>query len=168
MTAPFTELKGSVEAESSALQDLLEVLEAEREILLKPGVEGLEALLERKTALVARVSELTRQRYSVLAASGFAADEQGMQACVSVSSGDPASEDPARAELETAWKALGATAQKIKSGNQFNGQLVLRLLARNRDLLAVFGMAAKEGGGLYGPDGRASHFGKSLRHFPTG
>jgi flagella synthesis protein FlgN len=163
MSGLLAELQDGFEAESAALQGLLDVLEAEREILLKPGVEGLDVLLERKTAAVNQVSALTQQRYSLLAASGFTADEQGMQACLS-----GFSENPAGCELERTWKALGAMAQKVKTGNQSNGQLVSYLLGRNRELLTVFGLAAREGGGLYGPDGRTSQFGKSLRHFPTG
>ncbi|QFY42427.1 flagellar protein FlgN [Candidatus Methylospira mobilis] len=164
MVALLAELQGGLKAESAAVQDLLDVLEAEREILLKPGVDGLDSVVARKNAMVMQVSELTRQRYSLLVASGFSSDEDGMKACVSVFSGDPAC-----GEVEQAWKALGAIAQKVKKCNEFNGQLVSRLLARNQDLLAVFGMATQRGGGLYGPNGRAGQFISPVRRdFSTG
>lgn len=157
------ELQTKVDEERAALRDLMELLEAEREALLSPGVEGLDALSERKTGVARRISALTHQRYTMLADAGCTADEKGMQTFLANPPGGPPME-----ALIAAWKELGALSRNVKAYNQFNGQLVSGLMARNRDLLAVFGMAAQEGGGLYGPDGRSSRFGKSIRHPTTG
>lgn len=143
---------GSLDAELKATHDLLRLLKQEQQQLIEADVEGLTALTEEKTSIVAHLSALANARHAALAHAGFPPQEEGMQAWL----GSPA----ATAGATRAWSELLALAQAGKELNRTNGLLIGKHLARNQNALNVLRGNA-QGGNFYGPDGQTTMGGTS-------
>ena len=99
-------------AERRAVGSLVTLLRSEQGCLSQASVLALSTLTPEKAALVADVSELTRQRHRALADAGYAPDDLGMRAWLNSDAGR--SSDKAWAEtldlLRTAQELNMSTA----------------------------------------------------------
>ncbi len=132
--------------ENRAARMLLDLLKKEQAQLVAADIDALTALTEEKTRLVTRMSELAASRHQALAAAGFAATEEGMQAWLDNS------------QLPTArqsWKELLELARAAKDINRSNGLLIGKHLARSQSALDVLKGGA-QGQALYGPNGQST------------
>lgn len=125
---------------------LLDLLKKEQSQLVAADITALTALTEEKNQLLARMSELAAERHAALAAAGFAATEQGMQAWL-----DTLQPPTAR----QSWKELLDTARSAKEINRSNGLLIGKHMARNQSALNVL-KGGQQGQALYGPDGQSA------------
>ena len=132
-----------LDAESSALQSLLAVLQQEQTLLSAGDVEAHTGLLEDKATQVAELSRLADERHRALGKLGFPASESGMQHWLALSP------DCTRAE----WASLMSLARAAHETNRVNGLLLGQLQSRNRQALAALGLGAASG--LYGASGQA-------------
>jgi flagella synthesis protein FlgN len=132
--------------ENRTARMLLDLLKQEQARLVAADIDALTALTEEKTRLVARMSELAKERHTALADAGFAATEQGMQAWLD-------SLQPATARQS--WKDLLELAKAAKEINRSNGLLIGKHLARNQGALNVLKGGA-QGQALYGPNGQSA------------
>lgn len=132
--------------ENRTARMLLELLKKEQSQLVAADIDALTSLTEEKNRLVSRMSELATERHAALAAAGFAATEQGMQAWL-----DSLQPPTAR----QSWKELLEVAQAAKEINRSNGLLIGKHLARNQGALNVL-KGGPQGQALYGPNGQSS------------
>lgn len=131
--------------ELTAATSLLKVLEQEQACLVQGDVEGVSRLTGDKANIVARMTELARRRHRALGATGFAADESGMQNWLKDSS----------TGATASWTALLDTAQKAKDLNRTNGLLIGQQMARNQAALNIL-QGNQQGSAIYGPNGQSA------------
>ncbi len=141
----------SLPQEQHAARVLIDLLQQEQAALISADIESLTMITERKTPVVAQMSELATKRHRALAALGHAASEIGMQAWVETRHLG----HPAQSQAAAAWTALLAMARQAKEINRVNGLLIGSHLARNQSALNVLRVQSG-GGNFYGPDGQAS------------
>ncbi|HCY62957.1 MAG TPA: flagellar protein FlgN [Oxalobacteraceae bacterium] len=125
---------------------LLDLLQKEQAQLIAADINALTSLTEEKARLVARMSELAAERHTALAAAGFAATEEGMQAWLD-------SLQPST--VRQSWKELLDLARAAKDINRSNGLLIGKHLARNQGALNVL-KGGPQDQALYGPNGQSS------------
>ena len=138
-----------VTEEQAAAAEFSKVLAEEQAALLAgPLLDELPLVIDRKAALIARLSELALQRERCLQALGLEAGRAGMLSAIQL--------DP---RLATIWEDLVQQATQARSRNTTNGMLVrtrleynLRALNVLRDACGMTPMA------VYGPDGRMPAF----------
>jgi len=108
----------------------------------------LPRIVDRKSALIARLSELTQQRERCLSALGYGTGRPAMLMAVQ--------RDP---RLKPIWEDLVRHATQARSRNVTNGMLVRTRLDYNQRALNVLrdacGISPVR---IYGPDGRMSQF----------
>ncbi|MBC7512976.1 MAG: flagellar protein FlgN [Herminiimonas sp.] len=141
----------SLPQEQQAARVLIDLLQQEQAALISADIDSLTMITERKTPVVAQMSELATKRHRALATLGHAASEIGMQAWVE-------SPQPGQAEhtqAAAAWTALLAMARQAKEINRVNGLLISSHIARNQSALNVLRVQTG-GGNFYGPDGQAT------------
>lgn len=134
-------------AEASAFGDFLGLLREEAMALETRDIDAVVQLSTAKTQRVAVLNALAARRVAFLAASGFAADRDGMLRWLETDGG------PERSTLAAAWRALLDTAREAQTLNQANGLLIEARLQTNQRLLAAMGSAPQPT--LYGPDGQS-------------
>jgi len=142
-----TSLADNLDAEHIAAQELLNLLKEEQAHLIRINVEQLGRLIEEKSILANRMSELAAHRNTLLAEAGFEASESGMRAWVD-------SVAPTSAITEK-WKALLAVAATAKEENRVNGLLLSQHMTRTQSSLNVL-QANAQGGTFYGPNGQSA------------
>lgn len=135
--------------EQAAASDFANLLEEEQATLLSGAVlDVLPHIVDRKSALIARLAELTQQRERCLAALGYGNGRPAMLKAVA--------QDP---RLKPIWEDLVRHATQARSRNVTNGMLVRTRLDYNQRALNVLrdacGMTPVR---VYGPDGRMSEF----------
>lgn len=140
-TAPSASLAQEFECGSA----LLKLLQQEQELLISADAEGLNAAVEEKSRLVARLAELTGQRHMALAACGLEASEAGMQAWY----------DAGASDARDTWERLLELAHGAKELNRINGMLIGQHLSRTQTALNVL-RGAPAGSSMYGPDGQTT------------
>lgn len=138
-----------VTEEQAAAAEFAAVLAEEQAALLAgPLLDELPAIVERKSALIARLSELALQRERCLQALGHDTGRPGMLRAIEQDS-----------RLATIWDDLVRHATQARSRNVTNGMLVRTRLDYNQRALNVLrdacGIAAAA---VYGPDGRMPAF----------
>ncbi|RJG01184.1 flagella synthesis protein FlgN [Noviherbaspirillum sedimenti] len=136
----------SLHEENRTARMLLDLLKQEQTQLIAADIDALTALTEEKTRLVARMSELATGRHQALAAAGFTATEQGMQAWL---------DSLQAATVRQSWQELLDLARAAKDINRSNGLLIGKHLARNQGALNVLKGGA-QGQALYGPNGQSA------------
>ncbi len=147
MEAFGTSPAGSLIEEHKAATQLLLLLQQEQTHLVDANIEGLSALTEEKSKIVARMTELAKWRHRTLGAAGFEATESGMQAWLASSS--------EHAAAGKTWTELLAVARSAKELNRTNGLLINRHMTRNQNALNIL-QGTPQGSNFYGPDGQAS------------
>jgi len=132
--------------ENRMAHELLDLLKKEQAQLIAADIDALTNLTEEKSRLVARMSELAANRHQVLAVSGYAGTEAGMQAWLE-------SRQPGAAHQS--WQELLQLAKAAKEINRSNGLLIGKHLARNQSALNIL-TGGPQGQALYGPDGQSA------------
>jgi flagellar biosynthesis protein FlgN len=136
--------------EQTVAAEFSDLLEEEQATLLSGSVlEVLPHIVDRKSALIARLSELTRQRERCLTTLGYGAGRPAMLKAVE--------EDP---RLKPIWDDLVRHATQARARNVTNGMLVRTRLDYNQRALNMLRDACGIAPPLkvYGPDGRVSAY----------
>ena len=147
MEAFGTSPAGSLNEEHKAAAQLLQLLKLEQNHLVEADIDGLTALIEEKSKIVMRMTELAKWRHRTLGAIGFEPAETGMQAWLASSA--------AHATAGKSWTELLAVAQSAKELNRTNGLLINRHMTRNQNTLSIL-MGNPQGSNVYGPNGQAN------------
>jgi flagellar biosynthesis protein FlgN len=134
-------------SELEAANALLQLLKQEQAHLIEANVDGVSALTEEKSKLVARMGELALQRYRGLAAAGFQAGEAGMR--------DWLQTPAASTQSNQTWNELLQIAATSKELNRTNGLLIGQYMARNQTALNIL-WGNRPGDTIYGPNGQAT------------
>jgi flagella synthesis protein FlgN len=148
-TSPITTLR----EEQQVMQDLRSLLEQEQHYLMKAVIEKLEDVAAQKSKLVTRMAQLSSQRHSALAAAGFPAQEEGMEAWLAVA------EEPEAARL---WSGILALTREAKEFNRLNGMLINKQMAYTQGALNAL-RPPPQSGQIYGPSGQTSNSNSSRR-----
>jgi len=136
----------NLQEECRLTEQLIELLKQEQAQLVKADIEGLIAVTEEKSRIVAEISVTTNRRYRALANAGFDAREGGMRAWLNASVGTT--------EVNRRWQKLLQLAQTVKNLNNTNGLLISKHMTRNQKALNV--LQGNLGGNLYGPNGQST------------
>jgi flagellar biosynthesis protein FlgN len=136
--------------ELDAARQLMNLLKQEQTQLVEADIEGLSALVEQKSVLISRMSELATLRLNALAEAGFAAEEASMQKWLDSS----AAASGNRAATKKAWDELLKLIQSAKEMNRTNGLLIGTHMSRNQTALQV--LQGSQGSQVYGPDGQTN------------
>jgi flagella synthesis protein FlgN len=107
-----------LKTEQQLSAQLLEILLAEREVLVKSEGEMIMAMAKKKQPLTAQLEQLGRQRDSILQSEGFSANKEGLYAFVE--NQEPNQQMLLNQEL----KLLKTTALACRDNNQVNGGIV--------------------------------------------
>lgn len=141
----------SLDQEAHAVSQLIELLEQEQSQLIHANIGQIQILLKEKHALLQTLGTATHQRYQLLAASGYSANETGMSDWLA---------QHAPKSMQSTWTAMQQTLLKAKELNRLNGILINKHFARNQQRLAAL-QQQSETGHLYGPNGQTT---SSLQH----
>lgn len=133
-------------AERRAVGSLVTLLRSEQGCLSQASVLALSNLTPEKAALVADVSELTRQRHRALADAGYAPDDLGMRAWLNSPAGRPS---------DKAWAETLDLLRSAQELNRVNGLLIGQQLSRSQRLFNALQSAVRPAA-LYGRNGRAA------------
>ena len=136
--------------ELDAARQLLNLLKREQTQLVEANIEGLSALVEQKSALINRMSELAGARLNALAQAGFTAEEVSMQKWLDSQKSKPDSQ----ATASKTWDELVTLIRSAKEMNRTNGLLIGTHMSRNQTTLQV--LQGNQGSQVYGPDGQTS------------
>jgi flagella synthesis protein FlgN len=147
MHSSDTSPANSLNEEHKATRYLIQLLKQEQAQLIEADIEGLIALTEEKSKVVAQITELTKLRYQALAAAGFAPREAGMKAWLKDSA--------ATATANKSWTELLELARAAKELNRTNGLLINKHMLRNQTALNVLRGNAQDSN-FYGPDGQST------------
>jgi len=141
---------GGLAQELDATRQLLDLLKQEQGQLVEANIEGLSALVEQKSALIIRMSELAGARLNALAEAGFSAEEASMQKWLD----SPKSKPGNQAAAKKTWEELVTLIRSAKEMNRTNGLLIGTHMSRNQTTLQV--LQGNQGSQVYGPDGQTS------------
>ncbi len=139
-------------AEQQENRRLLALLQSEQALLISAKIDGLTAIIEEKSTVVARMTELAERRYHLLKHDGFAASEDGMQ--VWLKSPDVAD------QTRELWRSMLDTARAGKEINRTNGMLINKQMMHGQNALNILRGHSGETS-FYGPNGQATSFGSS-------
>jgi len=149
VTSPMTTLH----EEQQVMQNLRDLLEQEQRYLMKAVIEKLEEVASQKSTLVTQMSQLSSQRHGALAAAGFAAREEGMDAWLATAV------EPGAADL---WRAVLKLTREAKELNRLNGMLINKQMAYTQGALNAL-RPMPQSGQIYGRSGQTSIGGASRR-----
>ena len=128
--------------------DRFRSLLAEEQALLQNGdAEHLPQLIEKKSALAARLGSLLHEREQALTILGFNGGRDGMESWLATQ--PPRISTSAREE----WQHLLALANAVRNEHEINGKLIALRLQHNQQALAAL-MSAGVQTLTYGPDGQ--------------
>lgn len=146
------DLTRSIEAEASAFQDFISILQQEQEVLVQGEIDKLLELARLKSEKIVLLSQLADRRNRFLASQGYDLQHGGMEQWLN----QHASRDIAL--LGQAWKLLLDRAREAQHLNQTNGVMIETRLQNNQQALSVLQAAANQVS-LYGPDGQTQSTG---------
>jgi len=150
MATAAAEFLKAVSDEANLVRQFVGLLEQEKAILTEGKTDELPAIAGEKEKVAASLNELSRQRNSHLAASGFASDRKGMDAW--------AAQHPEKKETISAWNNTLSLAAQAKELNRLNGQLIQLRMQYTSQALEI--LRRKESTlDLYGPDGLSTPLG---------
>lgn len=133
------------------LEQLKQMLNAERKALESRALSEVQTLTERKQAVINQYLELNQQRTELLQAMGFEASGTGVQTLIE------AAPPEARPTLTKNWKKLESQLESIQSLNKINSQISGRSLKNIEQLLSI--MSGRHGKNrIYTPKGTAGHY----------
>ena len=139
---PFSSLRD----EQTLMTSLLALMKQEQLHLVAADIDALSDITARKTALIGQLSQLAQQRHQALAAAGFAAAEEGMDAWLATAG------DTQAAPL---WAGLLDTTRAAKEQNRLNSLLVNKHLLHTQGALNAMRPPAQSGN-FYGPSGQTT------------
>ncbi len=105
-----------IAAEADMVSAFVALLQEEQEILKSGTPDALPSVVERKTALAARLNPQSQLRNRTLSAAGYAADRAGMEAWLKQHAGDTATRKQ--------WTRLLDLAREAHELNRLNGELI--------------------------------------------
>ena len=141
--------------EQHLVSSLLDLMKQEQQCLIGADTDGLNAITPRKAERMNELAVLANQRHQALGASGFPADEAGMQAWAGQSADRAASE---------AWHTLLDLTREAKEINRVNGMLINKQMTHNQGLINAMRQPANAPDTtVYGPTGQAAPGGPSRR-----
>lgn len=136
----MTTLLAQLRAEAGCIGEFLVALDEEAQALSDSAFDALNAIADRKTALLDRMAELDQQRESLQATLGFGPGRAGAEAAAAAG-GEP---------TRQAWRELLALAEDARNRNLHNGTLVYAHLDFTQQALHFLQARAQP---FYGPDG---------------
>jgi flagella synthesis protein FlgN len=148
MTSNLTHLPShSLAEEKQATLRLVTVLQQEQNLLSGNGdTDEIAELIGEKARIVATMAGLADGRHKILAAAGFAAGENGMQAWL---------DQHGTAADKQVWEELFTLAQSARELNRVNGLLIGKQMAINQNAMNIL-QGKTAGGTFYGPDGQSN------------
>lgn len=142
-------LREAIAAEAAAMIAFVSLLEAEKQLLLDGDAEQLLVNVEKKTALVAQLTQAGNQREQALTDLGAENSRASVNEFMARQDSD----------LQSAWATLLELAKTANQLNSTNASLVNSRLQHNQQALSVLLGAAgvSPGDAVYGPDGHQKH-----------
>jgi flagella synthesis protein FlgN len=141
------ELLSCLTEEQKTAAEFTDLLAEEQAALMASTLmEVLPAIVERKTALAGKLTELALERGRCLALLGHANDRPGITAAIEKDT-----------RLASVWGELARYATTARSSNLTNGMLLRTRLEYTRRAMNALREARGSGAaaaGVYGPDGR--------------
>ena len=132
--------------ERDAIAEFVELFKREEVSLRQGGSDEIFRLVSEKDALATRLSNITAQRCSLLAAQGLTPDRQGVEAwCAS---------HPEANEIPRTWSEIVALANEANELQRLNGELIRIHMRYNAQALEALQNGARPLD-LYGPDGQS-------------
>ncbi|MDR0933933.1 MAG: flagellar protein FlgN [Burkholderiaceae bacterium] len=148
MKATQTAMTSSLNQEIATARALVDILQEEQNSLLTASIGELEPLVTQKAALVAQLSQHTRDRNESLKKAGYEPTLAGMNAWLESSRNEPET-----IRIEKDWGELVLLTQSARELNRLNGMLISSHMARNQQALSIL-HGNKPDTGIYGPDGQ--------------
>lgn len=143
-------MTGCLNQEVETARELIDLLQEEQNQLLATRIEELEPLVAKKAALVAQLTQYTRNRHESLNREGYEPSLAGMNAWLK-----DTKDHPEAIKTEKNWRELVTLTQSAKELNHLNGMLISSHMARNQQALSIL-HGNKPNTGMYGPDGQPS------------
>jgi flagellar biosynthesis protein FlgN len=112
------QLQKVLQAEQYTASQLLDILTAERQALMKSESDTIEKMTANKQPLTVQLEQLGRQREAILQANGFSADKEGLEAFIANQN------DVEAQQLQGLLEQLRDTAHACRDNNQINGGIV--------------------------------------------
>lgn len=131
--------------ELAALREFAALLQKEQSALLDGKADNLVALIDKKSALAARLTDSAQRREAALMELKLPAGRAGMEAWLAAAAADTATREH--------WQELLPLATEARNLNELNGKLIGTRLQHNQQALAAL-MGATERAMTYGPDGQ--------------
>jgi len=140
-----------VTAELDIVQRFVSLLGVEQAALSSGDTDQLPELIEQKNLTANQLGTLAKERNTVLAAQGYAADRAGIEAWCE--------HYPRHTDVAEAWKKTISLASEARELNNINGKLItLRMQYNAKALEALRG--GSNSLDLYGPDGQSTSLGR--------
>lgn len=133
--------------ELTAVKTFIGLLTEEHELLKQGVADGLQALSERKLALVGQLNALESQRDTLLGPGQQTSPSERMQAWLQ--------SHPQASNIHANWSSLLELAREARRLHQMNGEILSILLNRTSEAIQILTQQQKEVS-LYGSDGQAS------------
>jgi flagellar biosynthesis/type III secretory pathway chaperone len=130
--------------ELGALQQFCTLLAEEQEVLKRGEADKLPPIVEKKSVLAGRLSELLTQREHALTSAGQESGREGMESWLA--------KRPRQTAIEPLWHRLLDLAVTARSQQELNGKLIAMQLLHNQQAIAAL-MSASGRPLTYGPDG---------------
>lgn len=143
MTHQSNPLLARIEAETLAIRQFHDTLQAEQKALVDNDANVLADISQIKLKQVETLNQLASNRMQQMAALGFGASENGVEQWL-------ATADDA---THKAWKELLDIAREAQTCNQINGNLIQKSMVRHQQALAALMTAANQVS-LYGANGQ--------------
>ena len=139
-----TKYAAVLEQERERVREFLELLEQEQAALVAGDHDDLMAFTEQKAARILDLRRISDARSHLLASHGLRADKDGMSAWIERHGDEP---------IRRLWDEIRTLAAQVRAANEINGALVSARLKHNQASIAALQTAARNGCGVYGPDG---------------
>jgi flagella synthesis protein FlgN len=116
--ASFQQLYSVLQAEHRTAEQLLEILTAERDALIRSEPEQMVKMTASKQPLIVQLEQLSRQREALLQAEGFSSGKEGLEAFIANQRDNEAN------ALNSLMAKLKVLARACQDHNQINGGIV--------------------------------------------
>ncbi|MBE9396353.1 flagellar protein FlgN [Pontibacterium sp. N1Y112] len=135
----------------SVLEQLENLLNAERTALSSRQLEEIQDSTEQKQALLTRYLELNKDRVTLLQNLGYSPDSEGVNNLIATAP------PTAQTVLNDSWSKLQNKLSSLQESNKINGLISSRNLKNIEQLLSIMsGRSAKDR--LYNQKGSAGHY----------
>ncbi len=162
IAAISTQFNTLIEKEIGLMQALARTLAEEQTILIDNNVEALLVLTQEKNGLLGQITQIEKDRNTLLVQHGFGPDQQGMLELITAKS-----EESAYLHLQECWDSLLKISADAQELNRVNGGLINRQITRNQSTLNVL-QSGGQAGSMYGADGQTKISGNASRGIIAG